>query len=85
MVVAGVTEDKAEATARTARTGAAINLATQLPGAEQVRDAVEQVSGRKRFKERAMELKEDYARCDAVGSMVQTINEMARKFYGGKQ
>ncbi|KAK3669671.1 hypothetical protein LTR78_010423 [Recurvomyces mirabilis] len=83
MVVAGVTEDKAEATARAAATGAAVNLATQTPGAEQIREAVEKVLGERRYKERAMELKEDFARCDAVGSMVQAINEMAEKFYGG--
>ena len=43
LVVAGMTEDKAEVTARVGWSGAGINLATNTPSASQLREAVRQV------------------------------------------
>ncbi|KAK5111003.1 hypothetical protein LTR62_005378 [Meristemomyces frigidus] len=82
MVVAGLTEDKAEATARSAATGAAINLATQTPSVEHLRDAIQKVLQEPSYKAKAMGLKRDFAECDAVGSMIEGIQEMIGKFYG---
>jgi len=82
MIVAGMTEDKAETTARAEMTGAAINLKCQTPTSEQVREALEKVLKDGMYKQKALDLKTAYAECDAVGSFVQAIDEMAKKFYG---
>ncbi|KAK7750000.1 hypothetical protein SLS62_008109 [Diatrype stigma] len=56
LVLAGVTEDKTEATLRATRAGYAVGLYTQTPTAEQVRAGVETVLADGRYKARAEEL-----------------------------
>ena len=82
MIVAGLTEDKAEISARAEMTGAAINLKCQTPTAEQVHEALERVLKDETYKLKALALKKAYAECDAVGSFVHAIDEMVEKFYG---
>lgn len=67
MVLAGVTEDKMETTARAAMTGAAINLQTQTPSVEQVKHAIETMTAKADYKEKALELKQAYASYDTLG------------------
>ncbi|MCJ1483195.1 hypothetical protein MMC06_003362 [Schaereria dolodes] len=77
MVLAGLSEDKMEGTAHAAWTGAAINLRTQRPEVAQVREAVEKVLGSLMYKEKAMYLKEKYAKADCLGDVAATIDELA--------
>jgi UDP:flavonoid glycosyltransferase YjiC (YdhE family) len=78
MVLAGQTEDKAEVTARAAWAGAAINLATQRPEAQDVRAAVEKVLTEAAYRERAAELAAKYARHDALTAIHETVTELGR-------
>ncbi|XUL88048.1 nucleotide disphospho-sugar-binding domain-containing protein [Streptomyces galilaeus] len=79
MVLAGQTEDKTEVTARAAWTGAAIDLATQHPNAEDVRAAVETVFAEPSYRERAAELAAEYARHDALTAIHETVTELGRR------
>lgn len=78
MVLAGQTEDKTEVTARAAWAGAAINLATQRPNAQDVRAAVEKVLAEAAYRERAAELAAEYARHDALTAIHETVLELGR-------
>ncbi|KAI9685358.1 MAG: hypothetical protein M1822_004489 [Bathelium mastoideum] len=81
LVVAGVTEDKAENAARVGAVGAGVDLRTQTPTAAQVREAVLAVLLTRGYRRRARELKEEYARYDAVGGLVQAIEEVTAKAF----
>jgi UDP:flavonoid glycosyltransferase YjiC (YdhE family) len=76
MVLAGLTEDKVEVTARIAWTGAAVNLATQRPAAEDIRKAVESVLDSPPYKERAVQLSVQYAKHDAFAEIHAAIGEV---------
>lgn len=78
MVLAGVTEDNMETTARAAMTGAAINLQTQTPSVEQVKHAIETMTARPDYKERALELKEAYASYDTLGIIESAVRVTAK-------
>jgi UDP:flavonoid glycosyltransferase YjiC (YdhE family) len=77
MVLAGMSEDKPEACARAAWTGAAINLAANRPTPPQVRAAVKKVLNMPRYKARALELRKQYLKTDCFGDIAATINELA--------
>lgn len=81
LVCAGVTEDKVETSARAEMTGAAINLRTGVPSVEQVREALEKILKDPVYKQKAIELKEDYAKYNAFESVLEAVEEMADKFY----
>ena len=76
MVLAGLSEDKAEVTARTAWAGAAINLATQRPAVADIRRAVESVLSTPGFKERAVQLGAQYEKHDALAEIHASIGEL---------
>lgn len=82
MILAGMTEDKQHNGTLGAATGAAINLKTQAPSAEQVRAAVLEIQKNPSYKEKAEELKKAYEACDPVGSIVEAIEEVSAKFFG---
>ncbi|KAI9822666.1 MAG: hypothetical protein M1827_000385 [Pycnora praestabilis] len=77
MVLAGMTEDKPEANARTAWTGAAINLATNQPKPSQIREAVEKVLKTSTYRARALELQVEYLRHDSLGEIAASCIELA--------
>ncbi|KAK7911689.1 hypothetical protein PG985_014170 [Apiospora marii] len=56
MVVAGITEDKVEVTARAEYAGIAVNLKTQTPSSEQIAAAVDRVLANPNYKEKAVRL-----------------------------
>ncbi|KAK8036178.1 udp-glucuronosyl udp-glucosyltransferase [Apiospora rasikravindrae] len=56
MVVAGITEDKVEVTARAEYAGLAVNLKTQTPSSEQIAAAVDKVLGNPDYKAAAVRL-----------------------------
>ncbi|KAH0329528.1 UDP-Glycosyltransferase/glycogen phosphorylase, partial [Aureobasidium melanogenum] len=78
MVVAGVTEDKMETTARAAMTGAAINLQTQTPSVEQVKQAIETMTSETSYQEKALELKQAYASYDTLGIIESAVRVTAK-------
>jgi UDP:flavonoid glycosyltransferase YjiC (YdhE family) len=76
LVLAGQTEDKAEVAARTAWTGAAINLATQRPAAADIRSAVKSVLDTPAYKDRAVELSGQYQKHDTLAEIHASIGEV---------
>jgi UDP:flavonoid glycosyltransferase YjiC (YdhE family) len=67
--------DKAEVSVRAAWAGAAVNLKTGNPTPEQVREGVDKLLGDKRYKERAMELREENIKADALGTIEKIVEE----------
>ena len=76
MVLAGLSEDKVEVTARTAWAGAAINLATQRPAVADIRKAVESVLDTPTYRERAVHLSAQYSKHDALAEIHASIGEL---------
>lgn len=66
LVVAGMSEDKPEVAARVAWSGAGINLRTETPRAEAVRDAVRRVLREESFRQNAQRLAREYESYDAL-------------------
>ena len=78
LVLAGITEDKPESCARAAWTGAAINLQTQKPEVEKIREAVGEVLAEdSSHKKRAEELMMEYKKYDCFGSIAAAVEELA--------
>ncbi|MFG1915021.1 glycosyltransferase [Micromonospora sp. NPDC048898] len=76
MVLAGLSEDKAEVTARTAWTGAAINLATERPEEGRIREAVEKILSTPSFRQHTRRLQDEYAAYDPFTAIDATIAEL---------
>lgn len=76
LVLAGLSEDKKEANARTAWTGAAIDLKCDRPTPSAIREAVQKVLGDPRYKARALELQAEYRKCDSLRDIAAAIDEM---------
>lgn len=79
LVLAGGTEEKPEGCARTAWSGAAIDLRKVRPEVKELRDAVEYVlfDQEQKVKKRAEELKAEYARYDCLGSIASAVEDLA--------
>ncbi|MDG4758242.1 nucleotide disphospho-sugar-binding domain-containing protein [Micromonospora sp. WMMD710] len=75
LVLAGQSEDKTEVTARVAWAGAAINLATSRPDEAAIRSAVETVLDDPRYRKRAGELSDEYARHDALAEIAAAVEQ----------
>jgi MGT family glycosyltransferase len=73
LVLAGLTEDKMEVTARAAWTGAAINLATQRPDPADLARAVRTVLTDRSYRDRATALADEYSRHDPYAAIEKTI------------
>jgi MGT family glycosyltransferase len=82
MVVAGTAQDKAMTTEIAARTGAAINLNSQAPTAQQVKDALQQILSDQTYKEKALGLQRSYDALDTVGLVEESILGLSEKFFG---
>ncbi|WP_420369410.1 nucleotide disphospho-sugar-binding domain-containing protein [Curtobacterium sp. L1-20] len=79
MVLAGLSEDKAEGNARTSHTGAAIDLRTQRPTPGQLRDAVRSVLDDPSYRDRARALQRTFAESDPLGTIAATVEELASR------
>jgi len=77
LAVGGTTEDKPEAAARVAWSGAGINLKTSTPSPAQVRDAVRALLDDGRYRARAQALQAEYARYDAVALAASLLEQLA--------
>ena len=76
LVLAGLSEDKKEANARTAWTGAAIDLACERPTPTAVREAVQKMLENPKYKARALKLQAEYLKYDSLEDIAATIDEM---------
>jgi len=76
MVVAGQAQDKPEVSMRVAFSGMGVNLATQNPTVEQVRDGIEQVLEKPEFKNAALKLQEENAKMDAYSACERRVEAL---------
>jgi UDP:flavonoid glycosyltransferase YjiC (YdhE family) len=77
MVVAGKGEDKPEVAARVTWTGTGIDLATDTPTPEQIRDAVNQILSRPEYRASAQKLAREFASYDAAKKLPALIKGLA--------
>ena len=73
VVVAGVTEGKNEVAARVAWSGAGINLRTETPTPDQIREAVRALLDVPTYRDRARDLQSRYAQHDAAGAAADLV------------
>lgn len=79
LVVAGVTEDKAEVSARVQWSGAGINLKTSTPTAEQMLKAVKTLLAEPSYKQKALALKAAMAQTDAANTAADLIEGLVKE------
>lgn len=78
LVVAGLTEDKKEVSARVTWSGAGIALNTDTPSAAQVRQGVDTVLGDPGYRGRAQELRAAYADYPGAARAAEAVLEVVR-------
>jgi len=76
LVTAGLTEDKIEVTARVAWSGVGIDLHTDRPTPEQVRDAVRRVLAEPSFRERSAVIGRDIAASPGVAGLERVLTQL---------
>ncbi|ETS85319.1 hypothetical protein PFICI_03344 [Pestalotiopsis fici W106-1] len=79
MVVAGMSEDKVEVTARAEWAGFAVNLRTQMPTSEAISAAVDKVLADPKYKLRATRLMQENQDLDSLWIIEREIMKYARK------
>jgi UDP:flavonoid glycosyltransferase YjiC (YdhE family) len=77
LVVAGLTEDKVEVSARVIWSGTGVALKTDTPSPAQVRDGAATVLAAPQFRQRAQELQEVYAGYSGAARAADAILEVA--------
>lgn len=76
LVTAGLTEDKADVNARVAWSGVGINLETNEPTPQALRDAVRTVLDQPRFQMRASQIADEFAGIDTRSEVLRVIREL---------
>jgi UDP:flavonoid glycosyltransferase YjiC (YdhE family) len=76
IVIAGETEDKALISARVDCTGAGISLGTQDPTKEQIGSAVRTVLAKRRYRERAQAIQQNFKGYDAPDAIIQAVESL---------
>ena len=79
IVTAGLTEDKADVNARIAWSGVGINLATNQPTPDALRNAVRAVLDRPTYGARASAMADEFAKLDTRSEMLRIIRNISRK------
>ncbi len=79
LVVAGQTEEKAEICARVNWSGVGINLQTESPKLQQIKQAVTKVLTDGQYKNKAQQIQKDFARYDATTKATELLEELAGK------
>lgn len=77
LICAGRTEDKADVSARVAWSGAGIDLATDTPSADIIRDAVRAVLSDPAYRRHASRIRDDFARHDAPAEVADELQRLA--------
>jgi len=78
LVTAGTTEDKADVNARVAWSGVGIDLATNEPAPEALRQAVRDVLDKQDYRSRAKRMADEFGAIDTRSEILRTINELAQ-------
>jgi MGT family glycosyltransferase len=78
LVTAGTTEDKADVNARVAWSGVGIDLATNEPAPEALRQAVRDVLDKPDYRSRAKRMADEFGAIDTRSEILRTINELAQ-------
>jgi MGT family glycosyltransferase len=76
MVVAGLTEDKAEISTRVAWSGSGINLATNTPAPESIRKAVRAVLDNPDYRHQAQRLAAEFATYDTKSEVLHLVKDL---------
>ena len=77
LVTAGLTEDKADVNARVAWSGVGIDLATNEPTPQALREAVRTVLDRSAYRRRASLMADEFGGIDTRAEMLRIIGELA--------
>jgi UDP:flavonoid glycosyltransferase YjiC (YdhE family) len=77
IVAGGLSEDKREAGARVAWSGAGIDLQTSNPELEVLRAAVRNVVDEPRYRERAIALAAEFATYDTTSEIIAVLTDLA--------
>lgn len=77
LVMAATTEEKPESAARAEWAGVAVNLRMDYPSVDQLRQAVDRVLLDQKYRNRALEVKDEVASYDPVGVIIENIEEIA--------
>ena len=78
LVTAGMTEDKADVNARVAWSGVGIDLATNEPMPDTLRDAVRMVLDRPIYRRRASAIADEFRAIDTRAEILRIIGELVR-------
>ena len=78
LVTAGLTEDKADVNARVAWSGVGIDLATNAPTPEALRQAVRAVLDKPNYRSRASAMAEELGRIDTRSEILRIVTEVAQ-------
>jgi UDP:flavonoid glycosyltransferase YjiC (YdhE family) len=78
LVAAGLTEDKADVNARIAWSGAGIDLATNAPTPQALREAVRTVLDRTEYRARAALLAGEFARIDTQAEILRIVRQVSQ-------
>lgn len=78
VLCAGTTEDKAEVAARVAHAGVGINLMTNRPSPQRVREAVQSLLAETGYRDRARTIRAILAVADAADTAADLLEELAR-------
>jgi len=73
IVIAGTTDDKAFTSARVEWTGAGINLKTDTPSVDQIKEAVQALLKETKYRKCARALQADFAKYKASKGIAETV------------
>jgi MGT family glycosyltransferase len=76
LVTAGLTEDKADVNARVAWSGVGIDLATNEPTRDALREAVRSVLDRAAYRLRALQMANEFASIDTRSEILRILNQV---------
>jgi MGT family glycosyltransferase len=80
LVTAGLTEDKADVNARVAWSGVGIDLATNEPSPQALREAVRSVLDKPNYRRRASLMANEFHRIDTRSEILRIVNEVAHRW-----
>jgi MGT family glycosyltransferase len=85
LVTAGLTEDKADVNARVAWSGAGIDLATNEPAPEALREAIRTVLDKPDYRARAVQMAEEFAGIDTRSEILRIIAQAVQEECWGQR
>jgi UDP:flavonoid glycosyltransferase YjiC (YdhE family) len=77
LVTAGLTEDKADVNARVAWSGVGIDLATNEPTPQALREAIRTVLDKQKYRSRASLMADEFAEIDTRSEILRIVSEVS--------